>query len=371
MVNKYFKKFYYWFFWNKKKSYNYKRRVKYVFKNILILLISIWILFYSYNNLGNFEGLLWFLLIASGFFIIKHSYKLIKEGNNWYKRQINLVKLISIFLLLLGIWQIYNLRENIFFNLNFIYSNLTTKFILLSTTETGIFLSYIIFGLIIILGLLGTIIPTSVEVKIGSWVILLIIIFTILPFAENTLDSYLEDKDITEINTIQQIIHDAPERKEESQEGFSYVNILRNSYNKNNLNWDERAYNLAIDRAKDMYERDYFDHVTPEGTCAYTIKGNYGFKNYEDVAENIGAQMWESGSYTKNINVKEQVDGWMESRGHRYNLLYSTHKSGAIGCYYGVCVFFGVNNDGFGNGCNTGDEGLAFWQTASNQIGEV
>jgi len=78
--------------------------------------------------------------------------------------------------------------------------------------------------------------------------------------------------------------------------------------------------------------------------------------------------------YSKTINVKEQVDNWMDSRGHRYNLLYSDHKIGAIGCYYGVCVFLGGHTNPYGLGagpCTTGEEGLEYWENVPIQPGEV
>ena len=73
-------------------------------------------------------------------------------------------------------------------------------------------------------------------------------------------------------------------------------------------------------------------------------------------------------------DCKEAVDGWLTSRGHRYNLLYDEHISGAIGCYKHVCVFLGVHNNPYGLGagpCHTGEEGLAYWQSVGKQEGEV
>ena len=73
-------------------------------------------------------------------------------------------------------------------------------------------------------------------------------------------------------------------------------------------------------------------------------------------------------------NCKEAVDGWLTSRGHRYNLLYDEHVSGAIGCYWQICVFLGVHYNPYGlgaGGCHTGDEGRAYWQIAGIKEGEV
>jgi len=176
---------------------------------------------------------------------------------------------------------------------------------------------------------------------------------------------------------IETIFSIEPERKSECMATFEYVNELRKENGKNEILWDDRLYELAIFRTKDMYERNYFDHVTPDGTCVKDFKSDYGLDEYT-IAENAGAQMegWNEYDmeYSKTINVKEQVDNWMDSRGHRYNLLYSDHKIGAIGCYYGVCVFLGGHTNPYGLGagpCTTGEEGLEYWENVPIQPGEV
>ena len=164
-----------------------------------------------------------------------------------------------------------------------------------------------------------------------------------------------------------------PERKEECREAFDYVNEVRIKNNRNPIAWDDRAYNLAVYRSKDMWERDYFDHVTPDGTCVKDFKKDYGFSSSEILAENAGGM-----SYYSKGNVAgdcfEAANGWLDSRGHRYNLLYTEHKSGAIGCYNEICVFLGVHSDPWGLGagpCSTGDEGAAYWDSLPKQPDEV
>lgn len=161
----------------------------------------------------------------------------------------------------------------------------------------------------------------------------------------------------------------------EAKEALDYVNELRQQNGRSVLKWNDNLYQLGLFRAKDMYDRKYFDHVTPEGTCVKDFKAGYGLQSY-DIAENSGAVTWsnvDSGpvDYASYANPTKQVNNWMTSRGHRYNLLYPTHEIGIVACYKGACVFLGGNRDGFGSGpCNTGTEGLAFWGTASKQPGE-
>jgi len=78
-----------------------------------------------------------------------------------------------------------------------------------------------------------------------------------------------------------------------------------------------------------MSERGYFDHITPEGTCAKDMKSEYGFKSGEILAENCGGMThYADGNPIHGTSVDEAVDVWMGSRGHRYNLLYEKHTKG-------------------------------------------
>ncbi len=69
---------------------------------------------------------------------------------------------------------------------------------------------------------------------------------------------------------------------------------------------------VAEARARDMLEKQYFDHVSPTGERASDIAQRVGYR-YKIIAENIAA-----GGFLTNQKV---VDGWMQSPGHRKNLL--------------------------------------------------
>ena len=69
---------------------------------------------------------------------------------------------------------------------------------------------------------------------------------------------------------------------------------------------------IAEARAKDMLEKQYFDHVSPTGQQASDIAQSIGYA-YKVIAENIG-----SGDFYTNQKI---VDGWMQSPGHRNNIL--------------------------------------------------
>ena len=71
---------------------------------------------------------------------------------------------------------------------------------------------------------------------------------------------------------------------------------------------------IAESRARDMLEKQYFAHVSPTGEQASDIAQRIGYP-YKIIAENIG-----SGDFYTNQKI---VDGWMQSPGHRNNILSS------------------------------------------------
>lgn len=143
-----------------------------------------------------------------------------------------------------------------------------------------------------------------------------------------------------------------PTSIEESKHNLKYINQIRTEKGRSQIHFDERAYDLALARVRDVKEYDYFDHTNPfTGTCPYTMKSSFGFSSNEYLAENLS-----DGIYSPNT----ATDLWMTSQGHRYNLLFSEHIGGATVCEGGTCVFLGLNNDHFGDGCSTADEGKAW-----------
>lgn len=161
----------------------------------------------------------------------------------------------------------------------------------------------------------------------------------------------------------------------DSQVTINYINSLRNKYNKKSIMFDKRAFELAVARAKDMSKFKYYDHTNPQnGNCPDKMKYQYGFNKSEYLAENLdGYEDYSENIFTR-IELKPMtvaVDSWMNSRGHRYNLLYDKHIAGAVGCYKDKCVFLGLNSERFGSGCHTAIEGRKHWKTVSKQPGEV
>ncbi|MCK4592656.1 hypothetical protein KAT63_04435 [Candidatus Parcubacteria bacterium] len=69
---------------------------------------------------------------------------------------------------------------------------------------------------------------------------------------------------------------------------------------------------IAMERLEDMFEKQYFDHISPEGLGA------------SDIAEDIGYEFISIGENIALGNFKDDkvlVQAWMDSPGHRANIL--------------------------------------------------
>ena len=133
------------------------------------------------------------------------------------------------------------------------------------------------------------------------------------------------------------------------------VHILTNQYRTQNglkiLSWDDALSNVARNHSKDMALRNYFSHDTPEGSDptdrglsqGYRCQKTIGNVIYSGIAENLFQNnlydtVWHTGgiptSYdwnTQNELAHSTVDGWMDSPGHRENILTKTHDREGIG----------------------------------------
>jgi uncharacterized protein YkwD len=113
------------------------------------------------------------------------------------------------------------------------------------------------------------------------------------------------------------------------------INEERTSRGLSSLTWNPTITKAAVNHSNDMATRDYFQHDSPEGydftwryskvgfTCSVS-QGNWIYGG----AENI---MYMEGYYGVDVIAEESVDGWMNSPGHRENILTPYFKSQGIG----------------------------------------
>lgn len=101
-----------------------------------------------------------------------------------------------------------------------------------------------------------------------------------------------------------------PELDAVENEIVDLVNAERDDAGCKPLNVDAKLAQAAQDHSADMAERDYFDHTTPEGLtfAERIVNAGYPTPGAENIA--VGQQTSE-----------EVMDGWMNSDGHRANIL--------------------------------------------------
>ena len=113
------------------------------------------------------------------------------------------------------------------------------------------------------------------------------------------------------------------------------INEERRDHGLSSLSWNAKIAQAALNHSADMASRDYFQHDSPEGydfswrysqvgfSCS-VMKGNMIYGGGENI-------MWLEGYHGVNTIAVATVDGWMNSPGHRENILTSYFQSEGIG----------------------------------------
>lgn len=99
------------------------------------------------------------------------------------------------------------------------------------------------------------------------------------------------------------------------------------------LRMNRRLRKAAVGHSRDMVANDYFEHTTPKGVTmvdrilrAHYVRANQGWSLGENLA-------WGTGSYA---TPRGAVDAWMNSEGHRDNILRRAYREVGIGIVVGV-----------------------------------
>ncbi len=108
------------------------------------------------------------------------------------------------------------------------------------------------------------------------------------------------------------------------KELFDLVNVFRTSLNLNTLTWNEAVAVVTRKHSVDMAVRKFFDHTNPSGYTPFDRLLADGV-DYTLAAENIAA------GYT---NAFSTHNGWVNSPGHRENLVRNVRQVG-IGVHFG------------------------------------
>ena len=103
------------------------------------------------------------------------------------------------------------------------------------------------------------------------------------------------------------------------------VNEERGKAGRAPLQWDSKLALAARRHSKDMHDRNFFSHICPNGKSFSDRAEAAGFTGFP-TGENIAA------GYTTPAEV---MDGWMNSTGHKANILNSSSTHLGVGYVYG------------------------------------
>ena len=117
---------------------------------------------------------------------------------------------------------------------------------------------------------------------------------------------------------------------EYANEVLNIINKERKANGKKTLTYSKILTNAAKTRAKEIVK--CFSHSRPDGSSCFTVVKNLGI-SWKALGENIAA----------GYGTPEAVmNGWMNSAGHRSNILNKNFESVGIACYENDGVYYWV-----------------------------
>lgn len=106
----------------------------------------------------------------------------------------------------------------------------------------------------------------------------------------------------------------------DEQEVFDLINAKRVANGLSALKIDDELQNVARIKAQDMVDNNYFSHTSPIYGSPFNMIKNFGI-SYKTAGENIAGNSSNSGA----------VNAWMNSEGHKANILNSSFNYTGIG----------------------------------------
>lgn len=106
----------------------------------------------------------------------------------------------------------------------------------------------------------------------------------------------------------------------DEQEIFDLINAKRVANGLSSLKIDDELQNVARIKAQDMVDNNYFSHTSPTYGTPFNMIKKFGI-NYKTAGENIAG----------NSSNTAAVNAWMNSEGHRANILNSSFSYTGIG----------------------------------------
>lgn len=107
----------------------------------------------------------------------------------------------------------------------------------------------------------------------------------------------------------------------QAEEVLKIVNSERQKAGLQPLTLSEKLTSIANTKAKDMADKNYFDHTSPTYGSPFDMLHTFGV-SYKSAGENIAA-----GQQT----AEQVMNDWMHSSGHRANILNSDYTELGVG----------------------------------------
>ena len=107
------------------------------------------------------------------------------------------------------------------------------------------------------------------------------------------------------------------------QQAVTLLNVDRRANGLPNLQVDSRLTNIAQNHAQDMVNRKFFSHTNPDGLSPFDRMKQAGI-SYSAAGENIAEKQ----------NIQAAEVAFMNSSGHRANILNSSYSNVGIGVAY-------------------------------------
>lgn len=114
--------------------------------------------------------------------------------------------------------------------------------------------------------------------------------------------------------------------RETSQRIVELTNAVRRRHSLAPLSVNAQLRRAAEDYATVLVQRDWFDHIGPDGSTVDGRVEAMGFQGWSYLAENLAKGAGPG-------DPADVVAGWMNSAGHRDNILSPKLREIGVGCY--------------------------------------
>lgn len=136
-----------------------------------------------------------------------------------------------------------------------------------------------------------------------------------------TEEATTEEANTEEANTEETSTEESSELSEFEQEVVRLTNVERENQGLAPLQIDEEVSKVARIKSEDMRDQNYFSHQSPTYGSPFDMLSSYDV-SYRSAGENIAA-----GQQTP----EQVVQGWMNSQGHRENIMNSGYTHIGVG----------------------------------------